>query len=456
MSQRRRKFRPGSVIAGTNYRVLRFLGSGAMGAVYEVVHGRLDKPFVIKVLHHDLADHDDPVRRLCVECRLLGRLQHPNIVTVTDAGMTHDGLPYFVMERLQGETLYSRMCREPRWAVPDVIRLAIQVLDGLVAAHHMGIIHRDIKPSNIFLSQDAGIKLLDFGIAKMFGTSATVTAKGVTLGTPRYMSPEQASGNVAGFRSDLYALGIIVYELIVGSHPFQNAQTPAEMLIAQATWEAPLLPTDIAGRAKDLGPLVAKLLAKNPATRPASAAAVRECMQRIAWQLANAPITRERSNRVRPAKRAKSPQRAGRQRSLSRWGMTLAAIAVAASILAVFTPIRRIFSDVKQPAAGSFAGPRTDAQLRQAEQPGTVVGSNLPRAVTSVTPEPSVNENAALARLPEVTTEIRPVTDKRIMGNPADGRSQPRGPLHGATSSPVVSSAAPGSAEADFVNLTRR
>ena len=264
MSQRRRKFRPGSVISGTNYRVLRFLGSGAMGAVYEVMHGQLDKIFVIKVLHHDLVEHEDPVRRLQVECQLLGRLQHPNIVSVTDAGMTQDGIPYFVMERLEGETLYSRMSREPRWTTSEVVQLALQVLDGLVAAHDIGIVHRDIKPSNIFLSQNSGAKLLDFGIAKMFGTNATVTARGVTLGTPRYMSPEQASGNIAGFQSDLYALGIILYELIAGSHPFEQAQTPAEMLIAQAVWEAPLLAIDKVARAKDLVALIARLLSKIP------------------------------------------------------------------------------------------------------------------------------------------------------------------------------------------------
>ena len=222
MSQGRRKFKPGTTISGTNYRVIRFIGSGAMGAVYEVLHSELDKVFVVKVLHQDLLEHDDPVRRLRCEWRMLARLEHPNIVSVTDAGMTQEGIPFFVMERLHGETLLSRINREPRWPVASAVRLTTEILDGLMAAHAIGIVHRDIKPSNIFLTQRAGVKLLDFGIAKAFGTNATATARGVTLGTPRYMAPEQACGKIADFRSDLYALGVILYENHRGPASFRT------------------------------------------------------------------------------------------------------------------------------------------------------------------------------------------------------------------------------------------
>ncbi len=277
MSQRRRKFKPGSVISGTNYKVIRHIGSGAMGAVYEAVHCELNKIFVVKVLHQDLVEHDDPVRRLRCEWQLLARLEHPNIVSVTDAGFTNDGVPYFVMERLEGETLYSRMNREPRWSVQSCVQLALELLDGLVEAHAKGIVHRDIKPSNIFLPRQFGAKLLDFGIAKLLDSDAAITAKGVTLGTPRYMAPEQACGQIADCRSDLYSLGVILFELVAGEHPFAQAQTPVEMLIAQAGWEPPPLRIGGVGQTDEFIAIVGKLLSKNPKDRPATAVAARNC-----------------------------------------------------------------------------------------------------------------------------------------------------------------------------------
>ncbi len=285
MSQCRRRYRPGSKLSGTSYRVVRFIGSGAMGAVYEVHHEELGKNFVIKALHQDLVQHDEPVRRLRSEWRALARLEHPNIVAVTDAGVTLDGIPYFVMECLSGETLLSRMNREIRWPVIRVVAFALDLLDGIAAAHAIGIVHRDIKPPNIFLPKKGGVKLLDFGIAKAFGRSATVTVKGVTLGTPRYMAPEQAIGDEADTRSDLYAVGVILFELIAGRHPFAQAQTPVEMLIAHANWKAPPLPRDTVGLPPKLATIVANLLSKDPNERPTTALIVRERLQNLSTNL---------------------------------------------------------------------------------------------------------------------------------------------------------------------------
>jgi eukaryotic-like serine/threonine-protein kinase len=353
VSLQRRRFKPGSMIPGTNYRVLRPIGSGAMGAVYEVMHGELDKVFVMKVLHHDLVEHEDPVRRLRRECRLLALLQHPNVVSVTDAGMTHDGIPYFIMERLEGETLYARMRRQSGWRVADVLRLVLEIVEGLVAAHEMGIVHRDIKPSNIFLTNTSGVKLLDFGIAKMLGTDAAVTARGVTLGTPRYMSPEQACGNVAEFRSDLYSLGILMFELIAGTHPFEQAQSPAEMLIAQASWRAPPLPLAKVGGAKDLVGLVAELLSKVPSERPATASCVRERIRSIASELTRGPRAASRYDPISNFLRLRG--RLAQRRLPSRLAVTLALAlcALSASSVAMLQPIRRVISLGWQPAWGS-------------------------------------------------------------------------------------------------------
>lgn len=397
MNQQRRRFEPGTTISGTNYKIIRFIGSGAMGAVYEVLHRELDKVFVIKVLHQDLVEQDDPVRRLRCEWRLLARLDHPNIVSVIDAGMTREKVPFFVMERLEGETLLSRINREPRWPVSDAVCLAMELLDALVAAHSIGIVHRDIKPSNIFLAHKGGVKLIDFGIAKMFGTNATVTARGVTLGTPRYMAPEQACGKVADFRSDLYALGVILFEIIAGEHPFVNAQTPVEMLIAQAGWEAPALPSDRLGVTKELVALVAKLLSKNPANRPSSAVSVRESVRRISSEVMSMQknikcscFRRDVSREMDPAastnalklslfsrvsscegsgnigmtvgngqgasvRRGREPF--GRNRMVLHVGITLllATVALSASSFATSFPISRILSSVWFSGCGSVA-----------------------------------------------------------------------------------------------------
>ncbi len=354
MSLPRHRFKPGSIVPGTNYRVLRPIGSGAMGAVYEVMHGELDKVFVMKVLHRDLVEHEDPVRRLRRECRLLARLHHPNVVSVTDAGMTHDGIPYFIMERLEGETLYARMRRRSDWRVADVLWLVLEIVEGLMAAHEAGIVHRDIKPSNIFLTNPSGVKLLDFGIAKMLGMDAALTARGVTLGTPRYMSPEQACGNVAEFRSDLYSLGIIMFELIAGTHPFEQAQSPAEMLIAQASWKAPPLPLGKVGRAKDVVGLVAELLSKVPSERPATAANVRERIRSIA-ELTGGPRGARRHDPISRFLRVRGRLEQSWLPSRLAVALALALCALSASSVAILQPIRRIIPFGWQPAWGSTA-----------------------------------------------------------------------------------------------------
>ena len=274
MGQRRRRYSPGLAIPGTPYAVTSFIGCGAMGAVYEVEHRELQKTFIMKILHDDLVDVEDSVRRIKCECRFLARIEHPNIVKVTDAGLTTHGVPFFVMERLEGETLASRLRRRSKWPVREVMELSIGILDGLFAAHSLGIVHRDIKPSNIFLAESSGVKLLDFGIAKSMGTDASATASGIALGTPRYMAPEQVMGGQADCRSDLYALGIIMYELLAGQHPFSHATTPAEMLMAQASWQVPPLIVD-RGSATGIDDIVARLLSKDPGERPSSAYTVR-------------------------------------------------------------------------------------------------------------------------------------------------------------------------------------
>jgi serine/threonine protein kinase len=261
----------GSVVAGTHYRVLSLLGTGGMGSVYEVEHVELGKRFVLKALLRELAGREDLVLRLRNEQRALGRLEHPNIVTVTDAGMAKSGIPFFVMERLEGETLGARVRRLGRLPVAEVLALGAGVLDGLSAAHEIGVVHRDVKPQNVFLVGGTRAKILDFGVAKVAAAGNAITARGVAVGTPRYMSPEQASGETVDGRSDLYAVGLLLFEAIAGRGPFDEERDPNAMLLAHVSRRAPALGPLVPGVTRELDELIGGLLAKDPAQRPPTA-----------------------------------------------------------------------------------------------------------------------------------------------------------------------------------------
>ncbi|HVR20534.1 MAG TPA: serine/threonine-protein kinase, partial [Polyangiaceae bacterium] len=264
------EFSSGEIVPGTRYRVVGLLGRGGMGLVYDVEHLELGKRFVLKALLSDLAARDDIVARLRNEQRALGRLQHPNIVAVTDAGVTSTHIPYFVMERVEGETLAARLKQRRRLPVVEAIAIARGVLDGLSAAHEIGVVHRDIKPPNILVSSGNRPKMLDFGVAKI-ADSASVTARGVAIGTPRYMSPEQVGGESVDGRSDLYAVGLLLFEMITGAGPFDDARDSNEMLLAHMGKAAPRLGSRTTGVTRELDALVASMLAKVPRDRPPTA-----------------------------------------------------------------------------------------------------------------------------------------------------------------------------------------
>jgi hypothetical protein len=278
----RQEFKQGEVVPGTRYRVIGLLGVGGMGSVYEVEHTELGKRFVLKALLSELAKRDDLVTRLRNEQRALGRLEHPSIVAVTDAGVTEANVPYFVMERLQGETLGARLKRQRRLPLIDALAVAVGVLEGLAAAHEIGVVHRDIKPQNILLVGGVHPKILDFGVAKMADVGRGITARGVAVGTPRYMSPEQASGEAVDGRSDLYAVGLVLFEALVGTGPFDDARDANEMLLAHLGREVPRLSTRVRGITPELDQFVAGMLAKEPQSRPPTARAAAASLRTIA------------------------------------------------------------------------------------------------------------------------------------------------------------------------------
>lgn len=225
-------------ILSERYRVLERIGRGGFGAVYRVQHIRLDKTLALKVLFDRTGENPRMIKRFEREARAACRIGHDNIVEITDFARFGDHGYYFVMEYLEGETLGRRIKRLGPMAPGRLVHIGCQIADALAATHSKGIIHRDLKPDNVFLTHrraDADfVKVLDFGIAAMMepGEHAIgLTDHGAMLGTPAYMSPEQATGMAATAQSDIYSLGILLYEMATGSVPFrdQNAMSVLEM-----------------------------------------------------------------------------------------------------------------------------------------------------------------------------------------------------------------------------------
>jgi Tol biopolymer transport system component len=249
--------------------VVGLLGAGGMGAVYRAYDPRLQRHVAIKVLRPEFTQDATRVRRLEQEALAVARLTHPNIVAVHDVG-THDGAPFIVTELLDGMTLRDAM--EGPLPVRRAIDYAAQIARGLAAAHEQGVVHRDIKPENLFVTRDGRLKIVDFGVAKLRDTdaaaetAATLTAHGFgPLGTAAYMSPEQARGAASDHRSDLFSLGVVLYEMVSGVAPFRR-DTPAETMTAILREEPPPLASSIV-RPAALDRILRHCLEKDAAAR---------------------------------------------------------------------------------------------------------------------------------------------------------------------------------------------
>jgi eukaryotic-like serine/threonine-protein kinase len=223
------------------------LGGGGMAQIYLAENAFTKQAVAIKVLGGGEAKHDNLRERFFREVRTIDGLRHPNIVQLLDAGARKDGAPYLVMEYLFGESLGDRLRRQPQLEVSEALWIARQVASALAAAHAAGVIHRDVKPDNIFLVGEVGhpyaVKLVDFGLSRMQGLSA-LTAMGVTVGTLEYMAPEQTVRDATGPRSDMYALGVVLYRMVTGSLPFrgQDAELLAQHLISPPPPPSELVP----------------------------------------------------------------------------------------------------------------------------------------------------------------------------------------------------------------------
>ena len=275
MSSRARDYQPGQRLPGTVYEVVRLIGAGGMGTVYDVEDTTIGKRYVLKTLHPQLGDREDLARRMQNEARTLARLNHPNIVEVITAGVTGDNLrlPYYVMERLNGQSLRVVLEKKGELELPHAIHIGIDLLDALDHAHDKGVIHRDVKPDNIFLHRtSSGVtvtKLLDFGILSFLDSTMNETA-GRFLGTLRYAAPEQLRGEPPTPKVDIYAAGLVLYEMIAGRGPFDEEGDTRSIGAAHMEKLPPRL-SSFAVVPSELESLVMAALAKAPDERPRDA-----------------------------------------------------------------------------------------------------------------------------------------------------------------------------------------
>ncbi|MBL8793426.1 MAG: SpoIIE family protein phosphatase [Planctomycetia bacterium] len=265
------------------YRVLRLLGTGGMAVVFQAEDTQLLRRVALKVLKPDLAANASFRERFLREARAVGAIQHDRIVTVYQVGQ-EAGVPFFAMQLLQGESLESRLRRDGCLPSSEVVRLGREIAEGLEAAHMQDLIHRDVKPDNIWLEarphEPARVKLLDFGLVRQQGGAPHLTQVGLVLGTPTYMSPEQARGRVLDARSDLFSLGIVLYRMCVGELPFDGSDTLATL--AALAMDEPRSIAELNPRVPSaVVALVERLLAKRKEDRPANARAVIEALRAI-------------------------------------------------------------------------------------------------------------------------------------------------------------------------------
>lgn len=358
----------GTVVDG-RYRVEAMIGSGGMGAIFRAYREGLSRPLALKVLHPAVTADPTTIKRFEREAVSASKLDHPNCVRVSDHGSTDDGLSYLAMELVEGTQL-SSLLGEPM-APATAADLIGQVLEALDHAHSRNIVHRDLKPDNILVARDGEgdrtLKLVDFGIAKILEDKQTqerLTQTGFVYGTPHYMSPEQAAGGQIDHRADLYAVGIILYEMLTGRRPFQ-ALDPMSMMRKQVTQAHDALPADVPKR---LAAIVDRLLEKDPKDRYQSA---RDALNALG-------ATRMRLEGVPAAKLPVGPPAAE--------APTMAQPAQAADAETVASPQAGVqpAASVSTSAARSHSAARSRASARSQSSPRDGGGSMLPWMITGV------------------------------------------------------------------------
>jgi serine/threonine-protein kinase len=288
-------------VLGGRYQLVEPLARGGMASVWIAEDPVLSRKVAVKILRTDLAADPDTRARFRYEAIAAARLNHPNVVATYDTG-DDDGTAYIVMELVDGPTVRDLLRADGPLPVREALRIGIQVADALEAAHRAGLVHRDVKPPNVLVPRAGPVKVTDFGIAKAAGEN-DLTRTGTVMGTARYLAPEQVNGKPADARTDVYALGLLLYEMLCGKPPF-GGDTDVATAMARLTTTAPPIRTQRPDVPAELDDLVHKCLARDPARRFTSAADVRAALAAIRPQTAGVPS--------RPVPRAPAPAPAPR------------------------------------------------------------------------------------------------------------------------------------------------
>jgi serine/threonine-protein kinase len=317
---------PGDLIAD-RYELEELVGSGGMSDVFRARDNQLDRRVAIKILHERYAGDPEYLARFRTEARSVARLSHPNIVTVIDRG-DDDGRQFIVFEHVDGENLKELVRRSGRLPVRRAIELALQVADGLAFAHQEGLVHRDVKPQNVLLSREGEVKVTDFGIARSLEVEHGVTQTGTVLGTGEYLAPEQASGKPISPATDVYSLGVVLWEMLAGEVPFSGENFVAVALrhVNEPVPSLREIRPDVSPR---LAAAVERALAKDPAHRfPSMAALAKELRACLAEE--EAPVAPEDAALTLITAPAPARARATRRRSRGRRTLGYALLALVA------------------------------------------------------------------------------------------------------------------------------
>jgi hypothetical protein len=425
--------KPGAVFH-SRYEILAPLGRGGMGVVYKARDRSLDEVVAIKILRPDFAHDPRMAERFKSEIRLARKVRHRNVCAIHDFGEER-GLLYISME-LVGGTDLKRVVRE-RGPLPadEGYELAIQVAEGLQAVHDAGIIHRDLKTPNIMRDAEGMARLMDFGIAKRAGAEGTMTGTGNVVGTPEYMSPEQGQGQKLDFRSDVYALGVVIYEMFTASLPFKG-ETPISTILKHMSEPPPLDTPAAAGLPESLKPVLRRAMAKDREARYASARDLAEALRR-----ARSPSRRQQpvptialEAPTLPRRRLVAPARGPGPR---RWMIALPVLAAAGGALWMWP---REPAPASEPAASLAAAPSAPATALATSSSVAAFPSASPSAAPAAAPLGVVTMPTASAR-PAPPASARPAAvsaprPSLLPSRPATSSPPPRAAL---ASSPLPS-----------------
>ena len=411
-------------LVDNRYRILKPLGGGGMAKVYLAHDEVLDRDVALKILRGQYAEDEEFVERFKREAQNAARLSHPNMVAVYDRGKTEDGSYYIAMEYVPGGTLKDRISPAGSLEAREAVAVAAQIAEALRAAHECGIVHRDVKPQNVLMAEGGDAKVGDFGIARA-AAATTISGTSLILGTANYMSPEQAMGKTVTPRSDLYSLGVVLYEMITGRVPFQ-ADNPVALAMKHVN-EIPRSPAEVNPQVpQEIAALTMKLLAKNPEERYGDAAELLDDLERVRsgippvvagmkeTEKITAPLPldleeRTQRTKVEPAATAPiaAPKRGGR-----RWGKLfpalLATLLLGLALLGGVWALTQGFFGV-----GSAEVPSLEGLTREKAQE-RLTGSGLTLGEVGETPSDSASVGTVVGQDPRAGTSARLETPVNI------------------------------------------